>query len=68
MGVRVQGLGCDVGLVGPDDRPGLGVGAQLAEVCGTAQWLEDAAVVDQVGEVDHGARAVLEADVDIVAV
>jgi hypothetical protein len=55
--VRVKGLGCDVG-----------VGAQLAEVRGVAQWLEDAAVVDQVGEVDHGARAVLEADVDVVAV
>ena len=67
-GLCVEGLGGDVGFVGPDDCAGLRIGAQSAEVVGIAQWLEDAAVVEQVREIDLRARAVLEADPNPVAV
>src|SRR5680860_1737140 len=53
LSVRVQGLGCDVGLVGPHDGAGLGVGTQLAEVVRFGQRLEDAAVVAEVGAVSY---------------
>ena len=49
--VRVEGLRRDVGLVGPDNRPGLGIRTQSLKVVRVAKGLEDAAVVEQVGEV-----------------
>jgi hypothetical protein len=40
----------------------------LAEILEVPQGLEDTAVVEQVREIDVGAEAILEADVDRVAV
>jgi len=45
-----------------------GTGAQLREVGRVAQRLEHAAVVEQVGEINVGRGAVLEADVRGVSV
>jgi hypothetical protein len=66
--VLVKGFGRDVSLVGPNDRARLRVSAEPAEVIGIAQWFENTAVVDEVGEVDVPADSVLEADMDYVAV
>jgi hypothetical protein len=61
LGARVQRLGRDVGIVGPDDRAGLGIGAELAEVLEIAQRLEDnTAVVEEVGKVDLAEGAVIK--------
>jgi hypothetical protein len=66
--VCVQGLGGDVGVVGPDDRAGLGVRAELREVGGVAQRLEHAAIVEYVGEVYVRGGAVLEPNMHRVPV
>jgi hypothetical protein len=58
--VGVERLGRDVGVVGPDDRVALGVGAELREVGWVAERLEHTAIVDQVCQVYIGNGAVLE--------
>lgn len=67
FGLRIESLRRDVRVVRPDDRAGPGVGAELAEVGGIAEGLEDAAVVEEVREVDIRGKAVVEADVDDIA-
>jgi hypothetical protein len=59
----VQRLGPDVGVVGPDDRAGLDIRAELREAGRVTQRLEHATVVEQVGEVHVGCGAVREPDV-----
>jgi hypothetical protein len=66
--VCVEGFWRDVSVVRPDDRARLWIGAQLAKVPGIAERLEDSAVIGEVGQVDVGADAVLETNVDVVAV
>jgi len=48
LGAGVQRLGRDVGIVGPDDRAGLAIGSQPAEVADGAKRFEYRAEVDQV--------------------
>jgi hypothetical protein len=67
LGMRVKGLGRNVRFVRPDDRPGLGIGAELAEVPEVAKGLKDAAIIEEVREINVGNKAILEADVDDVA-
>jgi hypothetical protein len=66
--VRVERLGRDVGLVRPDDRSGLGIGAQLAEERGVAERLEDTPVVEEVREIDLGGGAIRKANLDVETV
>ena len=67
LGAVVQRLRGDIGVVGPDDRAGLGVGAELAEVIEIPQRLKYPAVIEQIGEVDPRRKPVVEADADLVS-
>lgn len=66
--VRVESPGGDIGVIGPDDRPGLGVGAKATEELGIPQRLKGPAVVEEVRQIDVRGNAVLEANADDVAV
>jgi hypothetical protein len=48
--MRVESLRRDIGLIGPNDRSGLRVGLEPAEVGGIPQGLEKTAVVKKVGK------------------
>lgn len=65
--VRVERLRRQVGFIWPDNRAGLEVCAEPAEVFEVAEGLEDPAVVEQVRKIDVGSQAILKSDMDRIA-
>lgn len=66
-GASVKRLRRDVGLIGPNDRAGLGIGTKATEVVEVSQRLEDATYVLQIRQIDIARRSILKADVDDVS-
>ncbi len=64
LGTFVQRLRGYVSVVWPDNCARLGIGTKLPEVANVPKWLEDTAVVEEVGEIYLGSQAVLKFDVD----
>ena len=66
-GPFVKSLGCDVGVVGPDDRVALGIHAQLGEERWVVKRLEYSVVLQQIGKIDIADNPILEAETNYVA-
>src|SRR5690348_13277866 len=64
LGMRVQRLRRNIGLIRPDNRARLGVRTQLSEKVQIPKRLEDPPVIKEIRQIDLCGQAVVETNID----